>query len=53
MIIYGSHVMDQVTTATASFSAQSTDPKAQIIAVYTYASGQVGLRSILFYSRIF
>ena len=51
MIIYGGHVTDQVTTATASFSAQSTDPKAQIITVYTYASGQVRFKPMLFRGR--
>ena len=46
MIAYGGHVMDQVTVATASFIAKSTDPKAQIITVYTYVVGRVCLKSI-------
>ena len=46
MIVYGGHVMDQVTVATAGFIAKSTDPKAQIITVYTYVVGQVCLHKI-------
>ena len=52
MIVYGGHVVDQVTAATASFSAQSTDPKAQIITLYTYISGLVSLEPMPFRGRI-
>ncbi|KAL4068781.1 hypothetical protein V8B97DRAFT_1972021 [Scleroderma yunnanense] len=40
MIVYGWHVVEQVTAATASFSENNADPKAQIITTYNYIAGQ-------------
>ncbi|KAG6333932.1 hypothetical protein ID866_5154 [Astraeus odoratus] len=40
---------DEVTTATANFSANSTDPKASIITTYNYLFGLPAISAILFY----
>ncbi|KAL4079832.1 FAD-binding domain-containing protein [Scleroderma citrinum] len=48
-IYYNSSVVDQVTAATAAFSANCTDPKAQIITTYNYISGELIVSELLFY----
>ncbi|KAG6334915.1 hypothetical protein ID866_4176 [Astraeus odoratus] len=48
-VLYEGTVLDQVNAATANFSANCTDPKAQIIMVYSYVSGEPSLAGFLFY----
>ena len=46
MIVYGGRVMDQVTVTTAGFITKFTDPKAQVITVYTYVVERVRSKPI-------
>ncbi|KAL4072441.1 hypothetical protein V8B97DRAFT_364045 [Scleroderma yunnanense] len=49
-IFYPWTVVDQVTIATANFSANSTDPKAQVIVLYNYGAELVPfISAMLFY----
>lgn len=41
MLVYGGDQLDKVNTATAQFSSEVTDPKAQIISAYIFQAGQV------------
>ncbi|KAG6337360.1 hypothetical protein ID866_1733 [Astraeus odoratus] len=48
-IFYARTVIDQVTAATANFSANCMDPKAQLVTAYVYVAGIPSIIVILFY----
>ncbi|KAG6335497.1 hypothetical protein ID866_3586 [Astraeus odoratus] len=48
-IMYSEAVVEQVTAATADFSANCTDPKAQLITTYNYLAGLPVISELLFY----
>lgn len=48
-MVFTSNVIDQVTAATADFSANNSDPKANIITAYNFLLGQPGIALLLFY----
>ncbi|KAK1236306.1 hypothetical protein PQX77_000468 [Marasmius sp. AFHP31] len=41
--------VDEVTAATAKFSAEVTDPKASIITTYNFIAGSIGVSLLMFY----
>ncbi|KAL0061255.1 hypothetical protein AAF712_011913 [Marasmius tenuissimus] len=41
--------VDEVTAATAKFSAEVTDPKASIITTYNFVAGSIGVSLLMFY----
>ncbi|KAI6113834.1 FAD-binding domain-containing protein [Pisolithus croceorrhizus] len=51
IVVYPETSVDQVTRATAHFSANNEDPKAQIIVSINYAAGNLFLVTTLFYDN--